>query len=72
MNDADTPHAGARGNAESTDRGTRQYRSPELIEYGSIAKLTQGNRSTMADGPTGGFNKGVGDSKGKGKGMMCL
>ncbi len=68
MTDAKTPDAGAGGNTGTTRRGTRQYRSPELIEYGSIAKLTQGNRSTMADGPTGGFNKGVGSGKGKGRG----
>jgi len=33
----------------------RQYQKPTLTEYGSIAKLTQGTRTTQGDGPGGGF-----------------
>lgn len=36
--------------------GTRRaYRKPQLIEYGSVAKLTQGTRTTQSDGVGGGF-----------------
>lgn len=39
------------------DRGKprRQYKKPVLTEYGSIAKLTQGTRTKVTDGPSGGF-----------------
>lgn len=57
MTDANTPRAGAPGDREATPPVARHYRSPELIEYGSIAKLTQGTRSTSNDGPAGGFSK---------------
>ena len=43
------------GRADASCAGLRRYRSPELIEYGSIAKLTQGSKSTMGDGMGGGF-----------------
>lgn len=36
-------------------KGRRDYRKPKLSEYGSIAKLTQGTRTTGSDGPGGGF-----------------
>lgn len=32
----------------------RPYRKPQLIEYGSVAKLTQGTRTTQNDGGAGG------------------
>ena len=36
---------------EERDRaGKKPYRSPELIEYGSVAKLTQANAGSGADG----------------------
>ena len=57
MTDANTPRAGASASSETASPEARRYRSPELIEYGSIAKLTQGNKSTMADGPAGGFRQ---------------
>lgn len=34
--------------------GRRPYAKPVLTEYGSIAKLTQGTRTTQADGGAGG------------------
>ena len=35
--------------------GKRAYRKPRLVEYGSVAKLTQGTRTKQSDGPGGGF-----------------
>jgi hypothetical protein len=35
----------------------RPYRKPSLIEYGSVAKLTQGTRTKQADTPAAGFKK---------------
>jgi hypothetical protein len=32
--------------------GRRPYRRPELVEYGSVAKLTRGSKSVNADGTT--------------------
>ena len=43
--------AGAEGRAKQR----RQYKKPKLTEYGSIAKLTQGTRTKITDGPSGGF-----------------
>jgi hypothetical protein len=42
-------------------RPRKPYRSPELVEYGSVAKLTQGSVSATSDGKTGGK-----------KGSICL
>jgi hypothetical protein len=37
-------------------RGTkRAYSRPTLIEYGSVAKLTQGTLTRQSDAPTAGF-----------------
>jgi hypothetical protein len=33
----------------------RAYAKPQLIEYGSIAKLTQGTMTKQADTPAAGF-----------------
>lgn len=33
----------------------RPYEPPALVEYGSVAKLTQGTLSRSNDGPGGGF-----------------
>jgi hypothetical protein len=41
----------------SREASRRQYKKPTLTEYGSIAKLTQGTRTTQSDGPGGGFKK---------------
>ena len=50
LRDSDGSIAGGKGH------GTRRsYRKPELIEYGSVAKLTQGTRTTQSDGVGGGF-----------------
>ncbi len=50
--------------ASGSRTGGSQYDTPALIEYGTIAKLTQGSRSTMNDGMgAGGFKKSQ---------MMCL
>jgi hypothetical protein len=35
----------------------RAYTTPQLIEYGSVAKLTRGTRSVQADNTGGGFSK---------------
>ncbi len=35
----------------------RPYVKPRLIEYGSVAKLTQGTRTKQADSPGAGFKK---------------
>jgi hypothetical protein len=44
--------------ADKPDRaGRRPYRKPQLTEYGSIAKLTQGTRTNQSDGPGGGFKR---------------
>ena len=44
--------------APSGARGARRkpYRSPELTEYGSVAKLTQGTLTMNADSKGGGFS----------------
>jgi hypothetical protein len=39
---------------DSTKRG---YSRPTLIEYGSVAKLTQGTLTRQSDAPTAGFKK---------------
>lgn len=60
MTDRDVAPAG-RGNEDTPRGGARRYQTPTLIEYGSIAKLTQGSLSTNADGMgAGGFKKLVG------------
>jgi hypothetical protein len=43
-------------------RGRQAYRAPALVEYGPIAKLTQGTLTTMNDGVGGGMRRM----------MMCL
>ena len=35
----------------------RPYTKPKLIEYGSVAKLTQGTRTKQADTPAAGFRR---------------
>ncbi len=35
----------------------RPYTSPRLIEYGSVAKLTRGQRSVNSDFPKAGFQR---------------
>jgi hypothetical protein len=35
----------------------RPYAKPTLIEYGSVAKLTQGTKTKQADTPAAGFKK---------------
>ena len=35
----------------------RPYTKPRLIEYGSVAKLTQGTRTKQADTPAAGFRR---------------
>jgi hypothetical protein len=35
----------------------RAYAKPRLIEYGSVAKLTQGTRTKQADTPAAGFRR---------------
>ena len=59
MNDPFTPgeprdKSGSQGVAKGT-RTRRPYRKPQLVEYGSVAKLTQGTRTAQSDGVGGGF-----------------
>jgi hypothetical protein len=49
LRDDAAPHA----RPGSTPR--RPYNRPQLVEYGSIAKLTQGTRSVGSDAPSAGF-----------------
>ena len=44
------------GDLASPD-GRRPYRKPQLTEYGSIAKLTQGTATRQSDGRGGGFKR---------------
>jgi hypothetical protein len=44
------------GKPEAAQR-KRPYSKPRLIEYGSVAKLTQGTRTRNADSPAAGFKK---------------
>lgn len=37
----------------------KAYRRPELIEYGPVAKLTQGTLTQGGDGAMGGFRMGM-------------
>jgi hypothetical protein len=46
---------------QEKSRTRKTYRRPELIEYGSVTKLTQGTNTVGNDGPMGGF-----------KNPMCL
>jgi hypothetical protein len=51
MEEHDKPAPGgpsARG--DEGPRRKRPYRSPALVEYGSVAKLTRGTKSINADG----------------------
>jgi hypothetical protein len=45
----------------------RRYRSPELVEYGSIAKLTHGTLTVQLDLLMGGMRMGMQQQM-----MMCL
>lgn len=53
MNDHDRQRPAAQRAAGG--EGKRPYRKPRLIEYGSVAKLTQGTATYSSDGPGGGF-----------------
>ena len=57
MQERETPErAKPAGPANSRSHQRRAYRAPRLIEYGSVAKLTQGTLSRSSDGPMGGFS----------------
>ena len=43
------------GQEDTPRAGVRRYQSPTLIEYGAIAKLTQGSLSTKGDAMAAGF-----------------
>jgi hypothetical protein len=52
----DKTHAGSpQEDRPATQPGRKPYKSPELVEYGSVAKLTQGTLSMNADFCGGGF-----------------
>lgn len=46
----------------------KPYVTPCLVEYGSVAKLTQGGLGSVTDGGM----MGAGMRSGTGMGMMCL
>ena len=52
---ADDPRVGAP--APDASQQKRPYAQPKLIEYGSVAKLTQGTRTKQADTPAAGFKR---------------
>jgi hypothetical protein len=43
------------GASSASTRKKRPYTAPHLVEYGSVAKLTQGTLTTGGDGKLGGF-----------------
>jgi hypothetical protein len=52
MSSENEPPAPSDGSqAPKTRRG---YDSPKLVQYGSVARLTQGTLTTQSDGPKGG------------------
>ena len=51
----ETPHRGAP--RQDAAQPKRPYAKPKLIEYGSVAKLTQGTRTRQADTPAAGFRR---------------
>jgi hypothetical protein len=57
-----TGHAGNDDSNEDGKPRRSPYRTPELIEYGPVAKLTQGTLTTMNDSVGGGMSMM----------MMCL
>ena len=48
----------------------KPYVTPCLVEYGSVAKLTQGGPGSVTDG--GMMGAGMQSGMGMGMGMMCL
>ena len=50
---------GASGATGSPDSRKRPYRRPELVEYGSVAKLTKGSKSINSDAPSAGLKSKV-------------
>jgi hypothetical protein len=53
------PDDSSRGGEPKRDAPQRKrpYAKPRLIEYGSVAKLTQGTRTKQADTPAAGFRR---------------
>ena len=45
------------GEREHPRKGRKAYATPSLVEYGSVAKLTQGTLTRQSDGKTGGFKR---------------
>ena len=50
-----SPPSGPSGSHAGEPKAREAYQSPTLIEYGSVAKLTQGTLTTGGDGKLGGF-----------------
>ena len=50
-----TAAANEAASGSAADRTKRPYSRPTLIEYGSVAKLTQGTLTRQSDAPTAGF-----------------
>jgi hypothetical protein len=54
----DSSGTGGRGASKpDAAQPKRPYATPKLIEYGSVAKLTQGTRTKQGDTPAAGFRK---------------
>lgn len=58
-NDHAEPETAPSGQPDRVSR--RPYRSPELVEYGPVAKLTQGTLSRSSDFFQGGFRMSSGN-----------
>lgn len=63
----DTSPDGSPAKLPAEPKGRKRYRSPALVEYGPIAKLTQGTLSRNSDFFSGGFR--MANNMGMG---MCL
>jgi hypothetical protein len=57
MKGTDATTRSERPTPESGRQPRAPYEPPELTEYGSVEKLTQGTLSHASDGPFGGFRK---------------
>ncbi len=57
--DSRLPDDGASDAAGSAASRKRPYRRPELVEYGSVAKLTKGSKSINSDAPSAGLKQKV-------------
>ncbi|HZR23167.1 MAG TPA: lasso RiPP family leader peptide-containing protein [Vicinamibacterales bacterium] len=54
MSEQDKKRTPGDGDPAGAPRRKRRYQKPELIEYGSVAKLTRGSKSVTSDAVGGG------------------